>query len=81
METVFKTALQQGLHVLCTPAGSMQITLESSTKIKKRHLLLQLLLYRQLLLWQKDFLEGHIPLGAILLPRPPAADKAKQDTS
>lgn len=63
METVFKTALQESLHVLCTPPGSMRIALESSTKIKRHRLLLQLLPNRQLLPWQKDFSKrGTFPL-------------------
>lgn len=71
--TVFKTAVEDGLHVLCIPPGSMQIALESSAKIKSAPTAPPIQATPST---AKGLLEeGHIPLGASPLPRPPAAEK------
>lgn len=74
--TGFKTALQEGLRVLCTPPGSMQTALESSAKIKSAPTVPPAPPIQATPSAAEGLLEeGHVPLGAIPLPRPPAAEK------
>lgn len=74
--TGFKTTLQEGLRVLCTPPGLMQTALESSAKKQKCSNCSPAPPTQATLSAAEGLLEeGHIPLGATPLPRPPTAEK------